>query len=317
MGVLLIFMCVGVALGATVFPDKLRGLNSNFTLFTTGLLIFCMGASLGARETFLEELAEVGVSSVLFCLVPIICSVGVVFLLTNALMADITDRQAEERAQKEEGAEGSSANSEAVMIGVAVGALAMGVAYGLSGWRFELLGVSLDAVIANSDYVLYALMFFVGISVGGSRGLVVKMREYRLRVFIIPAGIIVGSIIGGVVCAFVLDLDWAVGAAMASGLGWYSLSGPMMSGIAGAQIGSITFLSNLMREIVSFFTIPWIAKHLNYPTCIAPAAATSEDTTLPMLIRCTNSETVVLSVVNGVLCSLAVPVLIEFFHGFM
>ena len=91
----------------------------------------------------------------------------------------------------------------------------------------------------------------------------------------------------------------------------------MMTDIAGAQVGSITFLANLLRELVSFFSIPWIAKHLNYPTCIAPAGATSEDTTLPMLIRCTNGETVVLSVLNGVICSALVPVLIEAFHPFM
>lgn len=317
MGVLLLFMCIGVALGATVFPDKLRGLNSNATLFTTGLLIFCMGASLGAREAFLEEIAEVGASSVLFCCVPVVCSVIAVFFLTSFFMADITKRHQEESHSSKDNAGESSFGGETVMIGVAVGALVLGVAYGLSGLHFGFAGVSLDVLVANSDYVLYALMFFVGISVGGSRGLVSKMREYRLRVFVVPFGIIAGSIVGGVLCSLILDLDWAVGAAVASGLGWYSLSGPMMSGIAGAQIGSITFLSNLLREIVSFFTIPWISKHLNYPTCIAPAAATSEDTTLPMLIRCTNSETVVLSVVNGVLCSIAVPFLIEFFHGFM
>ena len=68
---------------------------------------------------------------------------------------------------------------------------------------------------------------------------------------------------------------------------------------------------------VSLFTIPWIARHLNYPTCIAPAAATSEDTTLPMLSRSTNSETVVLAVANGVICSALVPVLIEAFRAMM
>lgn len=82
-------------------------------------------------------------------------------------------------------------------------------------------------------------------------------------------------------------------------------------------MGSITFLSCLMREIFSFFMIPWIAKYLNYYSCIAPAGATSEDTTLPMMIRYTNEETVVLSVLNGVICSAMVPVLISFcFHFF-
>ena len=312
MGILLIAMALGVALGATVFPERLKGLNSKLTLVTTGLLIFSMGVSLGGRPAFLEELATIGVSSLLFCLIPIICSVVAVYVLTRVLMADITKRHAEDARQREEG-EGSSSKDEAIMIGVAVGALTLGTVYGLSGLRVG----ALDVLSANSDYILYALMFFVGISVGGSRGLLARIREYGVRVLIIPLGIIGGSIVGGLICALILDMHWAVGAAVASGLGWYSLSGPMMSGIVSAQVGSITFLANLFREIVSFFTIPWISRHLNYPTCIAPAAATSEDTTLPMLIRCTNAETVVLAVVNGIICSLAVPVLIEFFHAFM
>lgn len=144
-----------------------------------------------------------------------------------------------------------------------------------------------------------------------------KLRQYHVRVLIIPAGIVAGSVLGGLVCAPLAGMSLPTGAAVASGLGWYSLAGVMMTDIAGAQVGSITFLANLLRELVSFFSIPWIAKHLNYPTCIAPAGATSEDTTLPMLIRCTNGETVVLSVLNGVICSALVPVLIEAFHQFM
>ncbi len=152
-----------------------------------------------------------------------------------------------------------------------------------------------DFVADHSDAVLFALMFFVGISVGGSRGLLGKLRQYHVRVLIVPAGIVIGSVLGGLACAPLVGMSLPEGAAVASGLGWYSLAGVMMTDIAGAQAGSITFLANLLRELVSFFSIPWIAKHLNYPTCIAPAGATSEDTTLPMLIRCTNGETVVLS----------------------
>ena len=87
--------------------------------------------------------------------------------------------------------------------------------------------------------------------------------------------------------------------------------------LAGAQAGSIAFLSNLLREIFSFFSIPLISRKLNYYTCIAPAGATSEDTTLPMMIRYTNEETVVLSVFNGVICSAAVPFLISFCYNFV
>ena len=189
--------------------------------------------------------------------------------------------------------------------------LAAGLAYGILG--FDYPAVSL--ILKNTDGVLYALMFFVGISIGMHRGILSKIREYHIKIFIIPAGIIAGSIAGGILCSLLLKIPVGQGAAIASGMGWYSLAGAAISELGGAKLGSIAFMSNLMREIGSFFLIPFIALKLNDLTCIAPAGATSEDTTLPVMLKYTNEETVVLSVLNGMLCSFTVPVLISVFAG--
>lgn len=193
------------------------------------------------------------------------------------------------------------------MVLLTVIALLLGIMYGLSGIDISIIGF----ITEHTHYILYLLMFLVGISIGLNHGIMEKIREYHIKIFIIPIGIIIGSLLGGIVCSFISGISMNTSTAIASGLGWYSLSGVMVSEFAGAQLGSITFLSNLMREIFSFFSIPLIAKHLNFPTCIAPAGATSEDTTLPMLIKYTNEETVVLSVINGMICSAAVPILIN------
>lgn len=325
-------MALGILLGATIFPARLSGLNAKLTLASTGLLIFCMGADLGARDELIDQLANVGFSSVVLCLVPILFSVVVVYALTSFFMKDIVRRHAEERADvlagskasAPENGEGSAheadstdaahdAGSELVMILIAVGSLVAGVAYGLSPLDFAIVGAFVD----HSDFVLYALMFFVGISVGMSKGLIGKIREYGVRLLIVPAGIIVGSFAAGLVCAPICGLSLGESAAVASGMGWYSLVGVVLADLAGAQVGSIAFLSNLLRELVSFLIIPWIARNLNYPTCLAPAGATSEDTTLPMIIRCTNEETVVLGVINGIVCSAAAPVLVAICSQFM
>lgn len=193
------------------------------------------------------------------------------------------------------------------MVILAVIALVGGVVYGLSGLEIPLLTLLTD----HSDLVLYLLMFLVGISIGMHEGIWAKIKQYHIKAFLIPIGIILGSLIGGAVCAPLLGFSVEQGTMVASGLGWYSLAGVTIGNLAGAQLGSIAFLSNLMREIISFFLIPPISRRLNYYTCIAPAAATSEDTTLSMMIRFTDEETVVLSVFNGVVCSAAVPPLIS------
>lgn len=199
------------------------------------------------------------------------------------------------------------------MVILAVAALIAGILCGLT----DFAGTITEILTENRDLILYLLMFLVGISVGMHHGILKKIREYHIKILIIPAGIVVGSIAGGVVCALLTGYPVNESTAIASGLGWYSLAGVTIGNLAGAQMGSIAFLSNLMREIFSFFTIPWISRHLNYYSCIAPAGATSEDTTLPMMIKYTDEETVVLSVLNGIICSTLVPVLISFcFHVF-
>ena len=87
-------MAAGVLVGATVFPARLKGLNEKLTLAATGLLIFSMGVLLAGRDSFLEELGQVGWASILFCLVPVAFSTIAVYALTNLFMSDIARRPA-------------------------------------------------------------------------------------------------------------------------------------------------------------------------------------------------------------------------------
>lgn len=194
---------------------------------------------------------------------------------------------------------------------LALACLVLGVACGL--WFFD-AGTS-AWFTGNSQLVLWLLMFLVGISVGMGKDVLGKVGAYRLRVLIIPLGVAAASVAAGFLCAPLPGLSLAEKVCTTSGMGWYSLTGVMLTGLAGARAGAVGFLANLLRELLSFVVIPWIAAHLNHYTAIAPAGATSEDTTLAILIRCTREDVVVLAVVNGVLCSAAVPFLIRFFYA--
>ena len=157
------------------------------------------------------------------------------------------------------------------------------------------------------DIYLVVLMALVGITIGFNEGIVDKLKRHTLHIIVVPTCIIVATILGGVVCSFISGYPMNISTAIAAGLGWYSLSGVTMTDLVGAQIGTITFMSSLMREIFSFMTIPFISRYLNYSSAIAPAAATSEDTTLGMMIKYTDAEHVVViphpAVPGGVLIS--------------
>ena len=194
---------------------------------------------------------------------------------------------------------------------LALSCLAAGIFCGLFLFGPEVSGW----LTGNSELVLWLLMFLVGISVGMGKDVFRRIRGYGLRALLLPLGITIASVAAGFLCWPLPGLSLAEKVSITSGMGWYSLTGVMLSGLAGARAGAVGFLANLLRELLAFLTIPWIAGHLDHCTAIAPAGATSEDTTLAILIRCTGEEIVVLAVMNGVLCSAAVPFLIRFFYG--
>lgn len=81
-----IIMFAGVLIGYFFSPKKFAGFNARLQMACTAVLIFSMGVSLGNRDSFLEELAQLGVESAVFSGIPIIFSVIAVFLLTKRFM---------------------------------------------------------------------------------------------------------------------------------------------------------------------------------------------------------------------------------------
>lgn len=298
----LIFMMLGFAIGR-IFPVRYKTLNERVQLLCTLVLIFLMGVGLSQRDGFFSGLFSLGFKSFLFFLFPTVLSVVVVYLLTRWFMDGAEAGNGQRRTS---GGRADAAESDP-MVFMALGALILGIGCG----AVPVLALLLRPLSTHTEWLLYFLMFSVGISVGLHRGIVAGVRQYHVKILLIPCGIIIGSLAGGVLCGLLMDYPVNQAVSIAGGLGWYSLAGVSVSNLAGAEAGSIAFLSSLMREIGAFFMIPYISRHFNACTCIAPAAATSEDTTLPMLIRYTNEETVVLSVFNGIICSAAAPVLIS------
>ncbi len=299
----LIIMLLGMGAGR-FFPASKKKLNEQVQLLCTLLLIFSMGVGLGQQEDFFPKLGQLGIQSFLFFLIPTIFSVIFVYFLTSHFMAE-TEKNV--RKPNAPGENPSKQRRNDPMVFLALGALILGILCG----AIPPAAAFLNPLSSHSQWLLYLLMFSVGISVGLHKGILDKLRQHHVKICILPFGIVLGSLTGGVLCGLILNYPVNEAVSIASGLGWYSLAGVSISGLAGAELGSIAFLSNLLREIGSFFMIPCISRHFNAYTCIAPAAATSEDTTLPMLIRYTNEETVVFAVLNGIICSTLVPVLIS------
>lgn len=287
------------------FPAGAKKKNEMVQLACTLLLIFSMGLTLGQQQDLFSEFGKIGGQSFLFFLLPTAGSAAVVYLLTHSHMPKSRDEDGVQDAPKTDGEKKAIHDP---MMFYAIGALLLGIGCSI------LPGLSScwTLLTSHSSWILYLLMFSVGISIGEQQGIFSKLLQYHVKIFIIPLGTIVGSLIGGMLCGALLQYPLHEALSISGSLGWYSLAGVSISSMAGASTGSIAFLSNLMREIGSFIVIPFVSRHLNAYSCVAVAGATSEDTTLPMIMRYTDEKTAVFSVINGIVCSTFVPVLFSF-----
>lgn len=172
----------------------------------------------------------------------------------------------------------------------------------------------IDNLNTLSTIALNFLILSVGIDVGSNKNLIKNLKKSGFKIILIPACIILGSFAGGILTALIYNLSFKSSLSIASGFGWYSLSGILLTNLDGAQVGTTAFLTNVFRELIAVVLIPVVAVKLNHYTAIAPAGATSMDTTLPLIAKATTPEITVISFLNGVILSSLVPIFISFFY---
>lgn len=174
-----------------------------------------------------------------------------------------------------------------------------------------LLPIGLSWVDTASEWILFALLFFIGIQLRNS-GLTLRQILLNKHGMVIAATIIITSMLGGVIAAYLLDIPLFRALAMSSGFGWYSLAGILMGDAFGPVYGGASFMLELLRELVALVVIPMLIR--SYPcTSIGYAGATAMDFTLPVIQTTGGVRCVPIAIVSGFILSLLVPVLMLFF----
>ncbi|WP_038172663.1 lysine exporter LysO family protein [Vibrio pacinii] len=174
-----------------------------------------------------------------------------------------------------------------------------------------MLPFDLSWVDTASEWILFLLLFFIGIQLRNS-GLTLRQILLNKHGMVIALVIIASSMIGGVISATILQIDVFQGLAMASGFGWYSLAGILMGDAFGPVYGGASFMIELLRELIALVLIPLFIR--NKPcTSIGYAGATAMDFTLPVIQTTGGVRCVPIAIVSGFILSLLVPVLMLFF----
>ncbi len=185
-----------------------------------------------------------------------------------------------------------------------------------------LCGIGAGIFVGNADAVLmekisslflWLLLFSVGIDMGLNQQVFGQIKKLGFKILLIPIGVVIGSLLGGSVVSFFFPQSLKECLAISSGMGWYSLSGILLTKAGNPIGGTISFLANVIRELLTFISVPFIAKHINYYCAIAPGGATAMDTTLAIISRNTNATIAVMAFVSGVSLTMVVPILVPIF----
>lgn len=261
------------------------------------VILFFMGISLAFLDNLATNLLAILHYSAVSIVIIMLCNIAALLWLERALPWHHQHQQEKLPSRV------AMALESLKLCGVVV----LGFIIGLSGLTF------LQHATEASEYTLIFLLFLIGIQLRNN-GMTLKQIVLNRRGMIVAVVVLLSSLAGGIINALILDLPLKTGLAMASGFGWYSLSGILLTESFGPVIGSAAFFNDLGRELIAIMLIPALVRR-SRSTALGLCGATSMDFTLPVLQRSGGLEMVPAAIVHGFVLSLLVPLLMAFFSA--
>ena len=142
------------------------------------------------------------------------------------------------------------------------------------------------AVHDVSMYVLYLLMFQVGIGIGGNRQLRSLLATLKPRMLLAPLATVTGTLLFSALASLLLS-QWSVADCLAvgSGFAYYSLSSilitqfkePTLGLQLATELGTIALLTNIFREMMALVGTPLLSKYCGRLAPVSAAGVGSMD----------------------------------------
>lgn len=192
---------------------------------------------------------------------------------------------------------------------IIVGFFILGIVCGVMHWLPDL------NAYGNVSYLtLCSLLFCVGITVGNNTTMLKTFRSLDRRLMLLPLMTIIGTLAATAIAAIGLPHRSLTDClAVGSGFGYYSLSSIFITQYRGPELGTVALLANIIREVFTLLGAPLLVRYFGPLSPISCGGATTMDTTLPIITRCSGERFVILSLFHGFLVDFSVPFLVTFF----
>lgn len=293
----LLIVLVPMFLGYLIKVKQTNYLNkiNLIVLILLYIILAIMGFSLGQMDDLVNQLPVIALSSLTF--IGIIIALNLISLVIYDKISPVNLKQhTEKMPSRWRLMLDSLMMCSMVLFGFIIGIISKDI---------------IHLPLNSSTYILIVLIFFIGIQLRNN-GIPLRQVLFNRRGIYTALIITVSSLLGGILSAVLLTMPIHQGLAIASGIGWYSLSSVMINDAWGPVMGSIAFFNDLSREILSLFLVPLLMRPYT-SSAVGITGATALDCTLPIIQRSGGVQVVPLAISFGFIINLFVPILLVVF----
>lgn len=285
---ILLFFAAGALIGHFLKrSQKVMKANQRLQNMTVFALLFFMGISTGSNDTILRNLPSLGKDALINC-----CHPGYIGQHIGSVPCLSPVFQGERM-------------SGLLLVLPFIAGLAAGALEWISAVGFP---------EQTQTLLIYALLFFIGVSVGSDEETLANLKTLNLLSLLVPFSILAGSLIGGAVGSVLINrIDVNEGMSIGAGLGYYSLSSVLIGQLRGEELGVIALMANIFREVSTILFAPLLVSLFGEMALIASGGATTSDTSLPVIQRYSGNRYTLIAVFNGIVLSLLVPLVVPLF----
>lgn len=188
---------------------------------------------------------------------------------------------------------------------IALGMVALGALLFLAQQRLGLESLALP----SSNAFLLLMIGIIGADLAQIR---LSRQWVSPAMLALPGLVVVGSMLGGSLVAWLADVPLKAGLALSSGYGWFSLSSVMVAEGLGKAYGTMALSIDLLRELLAFVVLYALGRW--WPLVgLAAAGATAMDSSLPIIKQVCSPSVIPMAMVSGFLLTLLAPFMMSLF----
>ncbi len=308
MNSLIPFICLGVgtAISWRGLPDTVLKVFDWIINIALVILMLVIGLNIGTSPEVMNNLGGIGVSCVIL---------SVAAILTSALFVSVLEKtvlpleETRKRFSGDSGDRETEESSFSLLIIIMPACIVIGI---IIGW-FVLHSVSETILDRARTFSLILLYVGVGVSLGENKGVFKYIKSLGLKILFLPLGIFLGSITGGLIIGLILHIPLNYAVISTSGMGYYSLTGAMMTDYYGIEAGTYGFILNVTRDVFTIILMPLLLK-ISKGSPIAAGAAGCMDTMLVPVTKAVGTELGIVALISGTILTFVVPVWLPIAH---